>query len=192
VKRFVVATVIVACACQGGPNYPDGPTAVVDVPAPAESSEPESARDGGVDASSEPQLSPPFDVLGKSCAKDERDRPAHISCDTRGLVSGVSAEPTPATEALPLPGARTVHNAVDFGPPPGRSLEVGIAGNLIAIRFVICSSCPRPDGFTFVGDLQRLTDSDLAALQQRIGLPPKTLPLRSYDEWKRALSSDGG
>jgi hypothetical protein len=57
---------------------------------------------------------------------------------------------------------------------------------------VICPNCPRPTGFTFVGDLQRLTDSDLAALQQRIGLPPKTLPLRGYDDWKRALSSDGG
>jgi hypothetical protein len=192
VKRFLCTSLFVAGACQGGPNYPDGPSAIVEVPAPVDSSEPASGHDGGTEASTEAALSAPFDVLGKSCAKDERERPAYISCDPHGLVSGVSAEPTPATEALPVPGVRTVHKAVDVGPPPGRTLEVGIAGNLVAIRFVICSSCPRPNGFTFVGDFSRLTDSDLAQLQQRIGLPPKTLPLRSYDDWKRALESDGG
>lgn len=180
------------CACAGGPNYPDGPTAVVDVPTPADSSEPVTPRDAGADAALEVGLSPPFDVLGRPCAENERDRPSHLACDARGKVSGVTAEATPATEALPLPGARTVHKAIDTGPPPRRSLEVGIAGHLVAIRFVVCPNCPSPTGFTFVGDLERLTDGDLAALQQRIGLPPGTLPLRTHDDWQRALQDDAG
>jgi hypothetical protein len=181
-----------ACACAGGPNYPDGPTAVVDVPTPADSSEPMTPRDAGSDAPLEVGLSAPFDVLGRACAENERDRPSHLMCDTRGKVSGVTAEPTPMTEALPLPDARTVYKTVDSGPSPGRVLEVGIAGQLVAIRFVICPNCPAPTGFTFVGDLSRLTDGDLAALQQRIGLPAGTLPLRTHDDWKRALQRDAG
>lgn len=191
-KGSWVSLVLFTSACQGGPNYPDEPTAVVDVPSAAESAEPESPRDAAADAPSELGLSAPFDVLGRSCAKDPRDRPSHLVCDTRGNVSGVSTEPSSFDEALPLPGARTVHKVVDSGPPPGRSLEVGVAKHLIAIRFAICRSCPSPNGFTFVGDLSRLTDADLSALQQRIGLPPGTLPLRSLDEWRRALTSDGG
>lgn len=190
-KRSNAWVALVLCACAGGPAYPDEPTAVVDVPSPADSSEPVASRDAGPDATLEVGLPAPFDVLGKSCPENERDRP-HLFCDTRGKVSGVTAEATPATEALPLPGARTVHKNTDFGPPPGRSLEVGVAGQLIAVNFVVCPRCESPKGFTFVGDLSRMTDADLAVLQQRIGLPPGTLPLRTHDDWQRALRADAG
>jgi hypothetical protein len=193
VKCLAITLAFASFACRAGPEYPDAPTAVVDVPNATESMDPErGAIDGGTDGSLPVGLSPPFDQLGRKCAADERDRPSTLVCDPSGVVSGVYAELGPPNETLPLPDARTIAKRAAHGPPPGRSLEVGIAEPLIAVRFAFCPDCTGANGFLFVGDLRRLTDAELSSLQQRIGLPPATLPLRTEDDWRGALASDAG
>lgn len=172
----------IAFACQGTP-VPT--TAVVDVPSAETSPEPEVVRDAGPDAEPAPTLPPPFDRLGQRCT------PGEPFCDARGRVSGVTSFVGFQDESLPL-RAKSVHRESSLDTPPGHSLEIGISGTWIAIRHVTCARCQNPQGFVFVGDLARLSDADLAGIQQRIGLPPSMPPLRARDDWSRAYARDSG
>ncbi len=101
-------------------------------------------------------------------------------------MSGVFANVGFDEQRLPVSHATTITHESSLETPPGRSLEIGVLGRLLAILFVSCARCERPTGFVFVGDLDRLSDADLAAVQQRIGLPPDLGPLRRVDDWRHA------
>jgi hypothetical protein len=181
---LVTASLVgIAFACQS--SVPT--TAVVAVPtAEPTQAEPEAVPDAGADADPAPALSPPFDQLGQRCRPGEQP-----FCDARGRIAGVISFVGFENDVLPL-RAKSVHREEDLEKPPGHALDIGVAGTLIAIRHVTCVRCERPSGFLFVGDLARLSDADLAGIQQRIGLPPSTPPLRVRDDWSRAFARDGG
>ena len=67
---------------------------------------------------------------------------------------------------------------------PGRSLVVAVEGERLWVRQVTCGMCRRIMGWSFVGDLPKLGEDQLRAIQTRLGLPASAPTLKTAKDWR--------
>jgi hypothetical protein len=110
-----------------------------------------------------------------------------VLCGGDGRVAGIWA-PVDVLHGIPPEAAEILRDEpLDRSDGRGRSLRVGKRGSRIYVKRVTCRSCRRILGWAFAGDLEALTDGDLARAQVRMGLPATPL-LRTAEAWQRALA----
>jgi hypothetical protein len=189
---LAVALGLVACPrteqqpVQGGaPRAGDAGTVLA--PTPRSSAPITVEPDAGGEASAATAVLPePLAILGAPCPAE--DAALGPFCDHAGRVSGVWAM-VDTVHGVPPREADVIRDEPVLQKSPGRSLVVALEGERLWFRLVTCGMCRRVMGYAFVGDLPRLSDEQLRAIETRLGLPPSTPPLRTAKEWRDFYAS---
>lgn len=108
-------------------------------------------------------------------------------CDTAGRVSGVMM-PVDLLHGVPPAGTEVLRHDARTPEPPGQEVLVAAEGERLWVRAVSCGACRRVMGWSFVGDLPRLRDTEIQSLQERLGLPRDPV-LKTAAAWKKTLAS---
>ncbi len=163
-------------------SVPDAPasagpatTAAADASAPMDAAEPAA-------------LPGPFALLGGACPDaGPSPREATVFCDAGGRVSGVWAM-VDTVRGIPPAGAEVIYRMQSDGGRPGRSLVLALEGERLWFSLVSCGMCRRILGWSFGGDLPKLSDEQLHVVQSRLGLPVDP-PLRTSAAWRERMKT---
>lgn len=173
---LLFALALSACPSRPREDVKPSPTASVPpVPASAPSPKP----------SAKPAPSPlpeRFGGLGGPCP-EKNDHELTFCHD--GRVTGIWAM-VDTVHGVPPAGAEIIREEPRREFAPGRSLTVALEGDRLWIKLISCGACRRVMGWSFVGDLSKLSDKQLSVAQARIGLPETLPPLRTPKAWRDA------
>jgi hypothetical protein len=166
------------------------PAPAVSVPDAPASAQPISAAamDASVptDAAQPDALPGPFALLGGACPDaGPSPREATVFCDGSGRVTGVWAM-VDTIQGIPPDGAEVISRMQGDGGSRGRSLVLALEGERLWFSLVTCGICRRILGWSFGGDLPKLTDEQLHVVQSRLGLAADP-PLRTAAAWRKAF-----
>ena len=162
-------------------SVPDAPPSATIADAVPDASTP---TDSGAARSELPE---PFTLLAGACpAPDAGRRGSTVFCDASGRVTGVWAM-VDTVQGIPPASAEVIHESASDGGMPGRSLVLALEGERLWFSLVSCGRCRRVLGWSFGGDLPKLTDEQLHVMQQRLGLPSDP-PLRTAAAWRTAMA----
>jgi hypothetical protein len=183
-RTWLATAVALWASCGSSPAQPTSSPSTIETP-PAQRADGGAASD---DSSSPPERDVDANDLGAACPTEPEigRSQRRFLCDASGLVAGVWA-PVDVLHDVPPEGAAILRDVPMQG-DRGTSLRVGIAGTKIYVQHVTCGRCRRILGEAFAGDFTRLSDEDLRALQEHLGLPGDPL-LRTADAWKAALGA---
>ncbi|MBK7579938.1 MAG: hypothetical protein IPI67_06995 [Myxococcales bacterium] len=124
-----------------------------------------------------------FAKLGGSCSVSDAGGSSVELCDASGQVVGISAM-VDTVDGVPPAGAEVIRVEPEREMNPGRSLVVALEQDRLWFRLVSCGACRRIMGWSFVGELARLSDAQLRDIQQRLGLPLNVPALRTSQAWR--------
>lgn len=179
---------LVACPKQersaNGPDArpADAGSVVLAKPEPSDvpADEPSSVADASTSAG-HAALPEPFKSLGQPCP-GAGAKPEPL-CDKAGRVAGVWAL-VDTVDGVPPPQAEVIRDEPLSPGQPGRSLVVAVEGERLWFRQVTCGMCRRIMGWSFVGDLPKLGEDQIRAIQTRLALPTNAPTLRTANDWR--------
>ncbi len=192
---FLLAVAIAGCGGQRA--EPVASTAYEDLPPPIDAAlDDAAAADGSVALAPLPER---YEVLGTDCADldtiDVVKTGFHgtrygAHCGRGDKVAGVYRHDAIEGYASyggkwidQIPSVVLLERVDSDSAGRGHMRIVVLEGTRLWIEVMTCGRCRRVMGWSFVGDLELLTDGQLLRLQQEIGLPANLAAMRSPSAW---------
>jgi hypothetical protein len=130
---------------------------------------------------------------GRASAPEVLDCPADADVDTYCTDDKkLAGRWAPVDTVRPPASAETIFEAKHADLEKQPSLVIAVEGEMLYIQRVTCGDCRRIIGHGFSGDLATMSDTQIRAVQTKLGLGRDAPLLDTADAWRKYVSEDPG